>query len=94
VKDTKKAAVFSCRLRQSGVSQLILVRAQNFVWTWNLAILAGEFGQWRVMLPLGLAEVALWAASQGNLDRFSLIGSTTSGPKRSSSREDHRCMSI
>lgn len=40
------------------VSLLTWVRAPNHVWTWKLAILAGEFGHWLVLLPLGLAVAA------------------------------------
>ncbi|MDI1250042.1 MAG: alpha/beta hydrolase [Lacunisphaera sp.] len=39
----------------ASVSLLTWVRAPNYVWTWKLAILAGEFGHWLVLLPLGLA---------------------------------------
>jgi acetyl esterase/lipase len=37
------------------VSLLTVVRAPDWVWTWKLAILAGEYGHWLVLLPAGLA---------------------------------------
>jgi len=40
------------------VSLLNLVRAPDSMWAWKLAILAGEFGHWLVVLPLGLAVLA------------------------------------
>lgn len=42
----------------TSVSLLTWVRAPNQVWTWKLAILAGEFGHWLVLVPLGLAVAA------------------------------------
>jgi acetyl esterase/lipase len=42
----------------AAVSLLTVVRAPQFVWTWKLAIIAGEFGHWLVLLPLGLAAAA------------------------------------
>lgn len=41
------------------VALLTVVRAPDYVWAWKLAIVAGEFGHWLVLLPLGLAVVAL-----------------------------------
>ena len=40
------------------MSVLTVVRAPDYVWTWKLAILIGEFGHWIVLLPLGLAVIA------------------------------------
>jgi acetyl esterase/lipase len=42
-----------------GLSSLTVVRAPDFVWAWKLAIIAGEFGHWLVLLPLGLAWLTL-----------------------------------
>jgi acetyl esterase/lipase len=36
-------------------SLLTVVRAPDWMWAWKLTILAGEFGHWLVLLPLGLA---------------------------------------
>lgn len=52
-------------LAAAAVSLLTFVRAPHYVWTWKLAILAGEFGHWLVLLPLGLALVAAWGAAGG-----------------------------
>lgn len=41
---------------------LTVVRAPDYIWTWKLAIIAGEYGHWLVLLPLGLALVAGWGA--------------------------------
>lgn len=46
----------------AAISLLTVVRAPNCIWTWKLAILAGEFGHWLVLLPLGLALVAALGA--------------------------------
>lgn len=40
-------------------------RAPDFMWTWKLAILTGEFGHWLVLLPLGLALGAGLGATGG-----------------------------
>ena len=40
------------------VSLLTVFRAPDYMWTWKLAILAGEFGHWLVILPLVLAVLA------------------------------------
>lgn len=53
-------------LLMAAISLLTLVRAPDFVWTWKLAILAGEFGHWLVLLPLGLALVAGFGATGGH----------------------------
>lgn len=45
------------------VSLLTLVRAPDFVWAWKLAVLAGEFGHWLVLAPLGLALLACGATT-------------------------------
>jgi len=41
----------------AAVSLLTLVRAPDYMWSWKLAIVAGEFGYWLALLPLGLALV-------------------------------------
>ena len=41
------------------VSLLTVFRAPDYMWTWKLAILAGEFGHWLVILPLVLAVLAV-----------------------------------
>jgi acetyl esterase/lipase len=46
------------------------VRVPNYVWTWKLAILAGEFGHWLVLLPLGLAA----AIAGGPADVWRSVG--------------------
>ena len=38
----------------AAVSLLNFFRAPDFMWTWKLAILAGEYGHWLVLLPLAL----------------------------------------
>jgi acetyl esterase/lipase len=43
---------------------LTWVRAPDYVWTWKLAILAGEYGHWLALLPLGLA-LGAWAGPAG-----------------------------
>ena len=40
-------------------------RAPDSMWAWKLAILAGEFGHWLVLLPLGLALLAGFGATDG-----------------------------
>ncbi len=45
------------------ISLLTVVRAPDWVWAWKLAILAGEYGHWLVLLPVALALVAGFALS-------------------------------
>ena len=40
------------------MSLLTFLRAPDYVWAWKLAIIAGEYGHWLVLLPLGLAALA------------------------------------
>jgi acetyl esterase/lipase len=40
------------------VSLLTVGRAPDWVWTWKLAIVAGEYGHWLVLLPVGLGLLA------------------------------------
>lgn len=47
----------------ASTSLLTVVRAPDYVWTWKLAILAGEFGHWLVLLPLGLALLACFGSA-------------------------------
>lgn len=42
----------------AAASLLTFVHAPDWRWTWKLAIVAGEFGYWLVLLPLGLAVLA------------------------------------
>ncbi|MBI3884667.1 MAG: alpha/beta hydrolase [Opitutae bacterium] len=49
----------------AAVSLLNLVRAPDWSWVWKLAIIVGEFGHWLVLLPLGLAVVAVFATGGG-----------------------------
>lgn len=57
------------------VSLLTVVRAPDYVWTWKLAILAGEFGHWLVLLPLGVALLAcLSPAGAGRVITLGLCG--------------------
>ncbi len=42
----------------AAVSLLTVVRAPSWVLAWKLAILAGEYGHWLVLVPLGLAAAA------------------------------------
>ena len=46
-------------------SLLTLVRAPDTTLAWKFALLAGEFGHWLVLFPLGLAGLALVAAEGG-----------------------------
>lgn len=39
---------------------LTFVSAPDSMFIWKLAIMAGEFGHWLVLLPLGLVVVAFW----------------------------------
>ena len=52
-------AAFAC----AAASSLTVVRAPDWVWTWKLAILTGEFGHWLVLVPAGLALVACLGAA-------------------------------
>jgi acetyl esterase/lipase len=52
-------------LAVAAVSLLSWVRAPNFAWAWKLAILAGEYGHWLVLLPLALAAVAAGGTTGG-----------------------------
>lgn len=55
-------------------------RAPDAVWTWKLAILAGEFGHWLLLLPLGLALAAgLGAAGGLRLATLLLCGVAVAG---------------
>ena len=45
-------------LAVSLVSLLTVVRAPDYMWTWKLAILAGEFGHWLIVVPVVVAVVA------------------------------------
>jgi len=54
------------------VSLLNYFHAPSYMWTWKLAILAGEFGHWFVWLPLGLAVVAF--LSPPGLERIATLG--------------------
>ena len=56
--------LFLC-LSLASLASLTLVRAPDFMLTWKLAILAGEFGHWLVFLPIGLAVVTGFA-TRGN----------------------------
>ncbi len=40
------------------VALLNFVQAPDYLWAWKLAIVAGEYGHWLVLLPLGLAGAA------------------------------------
>jgi hypothetical protein len=40
------------------VSLLTVIRAPDYVWTWKLAIVAGEYGHWLGLLSLGLVVLA------------------------------------
>ena len=44
-------------------SLLTWMRAPDYLWAWKLAIAVGEFGHWFVLLPLGLAVIALGATT-------------------------------
>ena len=44
----------------TATSLLTLVYAPDWRWTWKLAIIAGEYGHWLILLPLGLAGLAGW----------------------------------
>ena len=50
--------VFLVALAGASVSLLTIVRAPDYMWTWKLAIVAGEYGHWFVLLPVGLAVAA------------------------------------
>ncbi len=59
----------------ASTSLLTVVRAPDYVWTWKLAILAGEFGHWLVLLPLGLALLACFGpAGAWRLATLALCG--------------------
>ncbi len=59
----------------AGVSLLTIVRAPDWMWAWKLTILAGEFGHWLALLPLGLALVnGLRPASEGRTLTLALCG--------------------
>ena len=45
----------------AGLSLLNYTRAPDTVLTWKLALVAGEFGHWLVLLPLALGAAALFA---------------------------------
>ncbi len=49
----------------AAISLLNFGRAPDSMWAWKLAILAGEFGHWLVLLPLGLAVVAGFGPTGG-----------------------------
>lgn len=49
----------------AAASLLNLVRAPDWSWVWKLAIITGEFGHLLVLLPLGLAVIALFATDGG-----------------------------
>jgi acetyl esterase/lipase len=59
---------------------LTLVRAPDYVWAWKLAILAGEYGHWLVLLPLALAAAAgltaggPWRTASWALCALALVG--------------------
>lgn len=57
------------------ISLLNFGRAPDTLWTWKLAIIAGEFGHWLVLLPLGLALAAGWGGTgAGRLATLLLCG--------------------
>ncbi len=57
-----------------------MVRAPDYVWTWKLAILVGEFGHWLVLLPLGLAALAGFGpAGAGRLVALALCAVAAAG---------------
>ena len=59
----------------AGVSLLTMVRAPDWMWTWKLTILTGEFGHWLALLPLGLALAnAARPASEGRTLILALCG--------------------
>ncbi len=61
----------------AAISLLTLVRAPDSILVWKLAIMAGEFGHWLVLLPLGLAVVAgLGMAGAWRLAVLALCGVT------------------
>jgi acetyl esterase/lipase len=45
-------------LAVTAIALLTVLRAPDWIIAWKLAILAGEYGQWLVFLPVGLALVA------------------------------------
>ena len=47
------------------VSLLNWGRAPDYRWAWKLAIVAGEFGHWLVLLPLGVAVIAFFTLDGG-----------------------------
>jgi acetyl esterase/lipase len=57
--------LFTFSLGAALVSLLTLIRAPDYLWTWKLAILAGEYGHWLVLLPLGLAGLACLGPAGG-----------------------------
>jgi len=67
-------------LTAAAVSLLTIVRAPDYIWTWKLAVLAGEFGHWLVLLPLGLAVAACCGpAGAGRVITLVLCAGATAG---------------
>lgn len=54
----KPVLLLTLALLVAALSLLTWRQAPNFVLTWKLAILAGEFGHWLVLAPIGLALLA------------------------------------
>ena len=53
-----KYFLLALTLAVTAIALLTVLRAPDWISAWKLAILAGEYGQWLVLLPLGLAAVA------------------------------------
>ncbi len=53
-------------------SLLTFVRAPDYIWAWKLAIVVGEYGHWLVLLPLGLAGLAVFGS--GGMVRVLTLG--------------------
>jgi acetyl esterase/lipase len=67
-------------LALAAVSLLTVVRAPDYIWTWKLAIIAGEFGHWLVLLPAGLALVACFGpAGAGRVITLGLCAVAAAG---------------
>jgi acetyl esterase/lipase len=64
-KNVLKYFLLLLALGVTAISLLTLLRAPDWMIAWKLAILAGEYGHWLVLLPLGLAVAAVCETSGG-----------------------------
>ena len=70
----------SLSLALGAVSLLTWLRAPDWMWAWKLAILAGEFGHWLVLLPLVLAIAACFGpAGAGRWFTLALCAGAAAG---------------